>query len=212
MKRLILLRHTQTAFNRDPIRLRGGLDIPLSPEGLAQIPTVVEKIRAQFPDIKAVYTSPLERASILATTIAHEYSLRAVRVEDMKSWDYGAMNGKPVSEVLDALKALTTNAGREMHPYNGESMNGFLRRWTKALHDVITLAPEDGHVLVVTHLQNVMTGRAYLIGGMPEDVSKMDYEYKESNEIAPGEWVELRREWTIQFNAKHKTKSRKRTE
>src|SRR5258708_32977779 len=76
MKRIVLLRHTKTAFNSEPIRLRGGLDVPLSREGFAQIPDVTERFKLAYPDVKAVYSSPLERASILAIAIAHEYDLK----------------------------------------------------------------------------------------------------------------------------------------
>ena len=104
MKRIVFLRHPQTAFNVEPIRLRGGMDVPLSPAGFAQIEDIVLALKAAFPDIRQIYSSPLERASILATSVAHEYGLKVGKLSGLKSWDYGVLNGRPVTEVTDVLK------------------------------------------------------------------------------------------------------------
>jgi len=197
MKRIILLRHPETAFNQDPVKLRGGLDVPLSRNGFAQIPLICEKILAMFPGIKQIYSSPLERAAILATTIAHEYGLKVVKKDGLKSFDYGVLNGKPVSEVLDVLKTLTTGAGRTLAPKNGESFDDFLVRTVETVKETIYNAPEEGHVLVVTHLQNIMLAKAYLAAGLPEDLSDFVYEYRETNEVGVGEWIELKRDWVV---------------
>lgn len=196
MKRILFLRHTKTAFNAEPIRLRGCLDVPLSAEGFAQIPGVVERLKKEYPDVKQVYSSNLERASILATAVAHEYGLTVTKQQELRSWDYGVLNGRYVKDVLDVLRTLSTGAGRELAPRGGESMNEFLGRYTKALQDIIYKAPEDGVVLVVTHLQNVTMGAAWLKQGLP-DVSDFTYVYKESNELKPGSWLEFKREWTV---------------
>lgn len=195
MKRIIFLRHPQTAFNVDPIRLRGNLDIPLSATGFGQIPKIVKRIKKSLPNVKKIYTSPLARASILATAVAHEYNLNAEKVDALSSWNYGVLNGRQVSEVLDVLKTLSEGAGRELAPKGGESMNDFLGRLGATITRIISEAPEEGHVVIVTHLQNIMMGRAFLQQGLPEDVTKMPYEYEETNEIEPGGWIELKRQW-----------------
>lgn len=153
------------------------------------------RVKKEHPDVKAVYSSTLERASILATAIAHEYGLVVAKRPALRSWDYGLLNGREVSGVVDVLRTLSTGAGRELSPKNGESMNEFLGRYTGALKEIISEAPEEGCVLVVTHLQNVMMGSAWLKQGLP-DVHDFEYSYKETNEIEPGASVELRREWT----------------
>lgn len=206
MKRIVFLRHPQTAFNVEPIRLRGGLDVPLSPAGFAQIEDILTDLKKTHPDIKQIYSSPLERASILATSIAHEYGLKVVKLPGLKSWDYGVLNGKPVLEVTDVLKQMSTGAGRLLAPKDGESMHDFLLRLGPgneeskiegAVKHIIYNAPEEGCVLVVTHLQNIMIGTHWLASGLPEDVLNMPYEYKETNELMPGEWREIRRDWVV---------------
>ena len=194
MKRIVFLRHTQTAYNTEPIRLRGGLDIPLSPDGFAQIPRVVGSIKSKFCCIRQVYSSPLERASILATTVAHEYGLKVEKLEGLKSRDYGILNAKPVSEVRDVLGILATGAGRDLSPKGGESMNAFLERLTEGIKKVIYDAPEEGHVVVCTHLVNIMLGMRWLFAGLP-DIADFQFACGEEEEVLPGDWVEVKREW-----------------
>jgi broad specificity phosphatase PhoE len=204
MKRIIFLRHPQTAFNIEPMRLRGGLDVPLSPHGFAQIPDICTRLMQAHPDIKQIYSSPLERASILATTIAHEFNLKVTKLDGLKSWDYGVLNGKYIKDVIDVLKQMSTGAGRLLAPKDGESMIDFLTRLGPgtpekpgAIKDIIYHAPEEGCVLVVSHLQNIMIGAHWLSVGLPENIEEMPYDYKETNEIEPGDWIEIRRDWVI---------------
>ena len=202
MKRIVFLRHPQTKFNLAPIRLRGGLDIPLSPAGLAQIEDIVATLKKAFPDIRQIYSSPLERASILATSVAYEYGLKVAKLPGLKSWDYGVLNGRSVSEVVDVLNQMSTGAGRLLAPKDGISMHDFMvalgpgtPEQEGAIKHIIYNAPEEGVVLVTTHLQNIMIGTHWLAAGLPEDVLNMPYSYTEENTIEPGNWIEIRRDW-----------------
>ena len=194
MKRIIFLRHPQTAYNTNPVRLRGALDIPLSPEGFAQIPNIVNNLKNMYCCIKQVYSSPLERASILATTVAHEYELKVEKLEGLCSRDYGILNGKPVNEIRDVLGILATGAGRDLSPKGGESLNSFLERLTEAIKKIIYDAPEEGEVLVCTHLINIMLGTKWLFSGLPE-IPDFQFVYSEDDEITPGGWIEVKRDW-----------------
>jgi len=187
------------------------MDVPLSPAGFAQIEDIVNALKEAFPDIRQIYSSPLERASILATSVAHEYGLKVQKLPGLKSWDYGILNGRPVTEVVDVLKQMSTGAGRLLAPKDGESMNDFMVRLGPgtpenegAIKHIIYNAPEEGCVLAVTHLQNITVGTHWLSVGLPEDVLEMPYNYSESNEIAPGTWMEIRRDW---IKVKHDTRS-----
>jgi broad specificity phosphatase PhoE len=211
MKRVIFLRHPMTAFNADPVRLRGGLDVPLSPTGFSQIEDIVINLKKAFPDIKQIYSTELERGSILATSVAHEYGLKVVKLPGLKSWDYGVLNGRLVSDVIDVLKQMSTGAGRLLAPKGGISMHDFMvalgpgtSEQEGAIKHIIYNAPEEGCVLAVTHLQNIMIGTHWLSVGLPEDVLNMPYDYTETSEVGPGSWVEIRRDW---IKVKHDSRS-----
>ena len=70
----------------------------------------------------------------------------------------------------------------------------FLERLTEDIKKIIYDAPEEGHVLVCTHLQNVMMGTGWLFAGLP-DIPDFMFKYSEESEIQPGEWVEVKRDW-----------------
>jgi broad specificity phosphatase PhoE len=195
MKRIVFLRHSQTAFNLPPVRLRGDMDVPLSSEGFRQIPDIVEKIKVEYPNVRQVYSSPLERTAILAATVAHGYGLKVTKLDGLKSRGYGVLNGKEISEVKDVLTTLGTGAGRDLAPKDGESMNAFLERLTEAIKSIIYNAPEEGIVVVCTHLVNILLGTAWLYSGLPEPIPSFNFRYTEESEVAPGEWIEVRREW-----------------
>ena len=198
MKRLLWVRHPETAYNIPPnIKLRGCLDLPLSSRGYVQIPQIVEKIKDAYPNVDYVRSSPLERASTLATAIAHAYNLKVSRMDEFKSWDYGCYNGRLVSEVQDVLNTLSIGAGRDLAPKGGQSMNDFLEKLTGGIKTTITEASETGVTVIITHLQCIMMGVHWLVCGLPENMTSMSYEYKESNEVEPGCWVEVKRDWTV---------------
>jgi broad specificity phosphatase PhoE len=197
VKRIVFLRHPQTAYNVEPVRLRGDKDVPLSSEGFRSIPDIVTAIKTQYPDVKQMYSSPLERCTILATTIAHEYSgVEVKKLDGLKSRGYGVLNGRVVTDVMNVLTTLATGAGRDLAPKNGESMNAFLERLTDVIKTIIYDAPEEGVVVVCTHFLCITAGTTWLHAGLPEDISELEILFREDGEIPPpGGWIEVRRDW-----------------
>lgn len=108
--RLILVRHGETAPNRDGIAL-GRADVPLTETGIEQARRLGEAL-AEDP-IVAVYSSPLQRAMGTAKAIADVQGLDVVVDEGLIEMDIGEMDG------------LTYAAIREAHP-------GFLEKWAGA--------------------------------------------------------------------------------
>ena len=73
MTNVILIRHGQTAWNREE-RFRGHADIPLDEIGFAQAKAVADRIRSQWkPD--AVYAGPLSRTIQTAQPTADRFKL-----------------------------------------------------------------------------------------------------------------------------------------
>ncbi len=110
MIRLALIRHGATAWSAEH-RLQGRRDLPLSPEGEAEV-------RAwQVPPLLAGWawvTSPLARARETARLLhPGPITLEPALIE----MDFGAWEGRPTAE----LSAEETAGGRHMTPPGGES-------------------------------------------------------------------------------------------
>jgi broad specificity phosphatase PhoE len=87
---LYLVRHGQTAYNRDGLGL-GRADLPLTEEGLAQAAAIAERL-AHEP-IEHVYSSPLRRALDTARPIAEARGLAVEVREELIELDVGNTEG-----------------------------------------------------------------------------------------------------------------------
>jgi len=94
--RVILVRHGETAWNRDRI-FRGREDIPLNERGLAQAQTLAAAV-ARIP-VHAVYSSPLSRAAETARPVADRHGLAVIPEPDLVDLDYGAWQGRRAEDV-----------------------------------------------------------------------------------------------------------------
>ncbi|GIK86883.1 MAG: hypothetical protein BroJett026_23640 [Betaproteobacteria bacterium] len=139
-----LLRHGRTAWN-DAGRLQGRADVPLSPEGRAQV------ARWQLPPALAggrIVASPLARAAETARLLAG----RAPALDpDLAEMDWGAWEG----ETFERLRTLHGPAfaaeearGLDFRPPGGESLREVQRRLLRWL---AREAAAGGTVVAVTH-------------------------------------------------------------
>lgn len=88
--RLILVRHGETAFNRDR-RVQGLSDICLTEAGERQARAVAHRL--QLEPVDAFYCSPLERALATARVIAAAHNLPIIVEEGLQEMDIGEMEG-----------------------------------------------------------------------------------------------------------------------
>lgn len=106
---LYLLRHGETAWNRDGNRYAGRTDVPLSDHGREQA-RAVSTILAAAP-FKAVYCSPLQRSQETAEIIAAPHDL-PFRVDPrLTEIDFGTWEGLTRAEI-HARDASTWTAWR----------------------------------------------------------------------------------------------------
>ncbi len=87
---LYLVRHGETAYNRDGLGL-GRRDVPLTARGEAQAEAIRRRL-AGLP-VARVYTSPLERAAAVARAIAATRDVPVVPTEDLIEMDVGDAEG-----------------------------------------------------------------------------------------------------------------------
>lgn len=107
--KLFLLRHGQTAYNRDGLGL-GRADAPLTDFGLRQSEAAAARLAVE--PLTRVYTSPLGRAATLAELVAAPHGLTPVVREELIEMDVGDAEG------------LTYRAMREIQAQFMERWNG----------------------------------------------------------------------------------------
>ena len=93
---LYLVRHGETAFNRDGQGL-GRKDVPLTERGLAQ----AEAVAGRFATVKVtrVLSSPLARALTLAGLVAARHQLQPEVMESLTELDIGETDGMSFAEM-----------------------------------------------------------------------------------------------------------------
>src|SRR3989304_6542114 len=96
MAEIYLLRHGQTAWNKDRI-FRGRHDIPLDSYGLAQAQCASQAL--ERVQLAKIYSSPLSRAVQTAEPIAARQNLQIAQVPQLLDIDYGQWTGKSQNEI-----------------------------------------------------------------------------------------------------------------
>ena len=137
---IYLLRHGQTEYNAQK-RYQGQRDIPLSPEGAAQLR------RADFdPDV--VYVSTLQRTSQTARILFPEAKL--VPVDGLKEMCFGSFEGRNYIEMEHDPDYLAWVAANCESPCpDGETKAAFCERICAAFSALVDNALADGEEMLV---------------------------------------------------------------
>lgn len=103
MKKLVLLRHGQSQWNKEN-RFTGWVDVPLSEEGLREAKKAGELLRAEGFDFDVAYTSLLKRAIKTLWVVLEELDRMWIPVH--RSWRlnermYGALQGLNKAETAE---------------------------------------------------------------------------------------------------------------
>ncbi len=148
--RLILVRHGETVANRS-YRYIGISDEPLSEQGLAQAQQLTEAL--SILPIKAVYSSPLQRAYRTAMPIAQRLGLEAQRLDALSECSFGAWEGLTRAEVMasgeeHALHLQAWERDATLAPPGGESFAEMQRRVCTAVKQLGLQYPDQAIALV----------------------------------------------------------------
>ncbi|HLZ72060.1 MAG TPA: histidine phosphatase family protein [Dehalococcoidia bacterium] len=162
--RLLLLRHAQTAHNRDGL-VQGRADNPLSELGQRQAAALAERLSTA--PLEAIYSSPLVRARQTAEAIAAPHGLGVAIEPDLIEMDIGAMEGLSGAELRERfpefMKAwLSQDAGGAAMP-GGESLAQVQARAMAVVERVIARHPA-GVAAVVSHNFVLLTVLCAILG------------------------------------------------
>ena len=150
MTHIYLVRHGQTAWNREEI-FRGRSNVPLNETGLREAELAAQFFRGL--EIRAVYSSPLSRASQTAGKIADVLSLKVEPLEGIIDMSFGVWEGRPLREIKASDEDRYRQWQEEPHRLKlpgGESLDEVRKRSMAALETVIRRHPEEA-VILVTH-------------------------------------------------------------
>jgi probable phosphoglycerate mutase len=161
---LMLVRHGETPANLEGI-WHGSIDTPLTPRGVLQAERVASHVADRFPQVAAVYASPLQRARRTAEAIAEATRL-AVRVDaGLGEYHLGTWEGKTYRELFRQLRLLECmREDPDFAPHGGESPRQVAQRISGALRRIAD-AHRGERVVVVTHGGALSIGLGLILDG-----------------------------------------------
>ena len=155
---LILLRHTRVAA--PPGTCYGQWDVPLwlPPEpSFADVARRLAALCAQLGPVQRLISSPLQRATELADSLALALGCRWAPDPRWMELNFGAWEGRPWHDIPRAQSDAWAADYHHLSPPGGETHAALVARVMAAAHDAVqgdpqrALSPAPGPCVVVTH-------------------------------------------------------------
>jgi alpha-ribazole phosphatase len=148
--RLYLIRHGEVE-GAAPGKLLGHTDAPLSARGVEQSRKLAETLTTA--QLSAIYSSDLQRATLMAEIIAQRYQLQVQSYAVWREIDMGDWEGRTIATLYDEtpplIGQLFNNTESFKYP-GGESFAVFTARVQRALNHLL-ITHTHGEVALVTH-------------------------------------------------------------
>jgi probable phosphoglycerate mutase len=148
---LLLIRHGQIRANVVG-RWHGSTDSPLTALGKRQSERLARRMGQFFPDLAAIYTSPLQRCIKTALAVSRAVGEEVQIDDDLREYGIGELENthfKSLAEEHDFFKRVQTN--RDFAPRGGDSVNTVAARILSALQRIHAAHDEDEHVAIISH-------------------------------------------------------------
>lgn len=147
---LYCVRHAESVYNGDG-RIQGQADPPLSELGHRQATALAAGLK-QFPDVQAIFASPLQRAMQTATPIAKAIGLEIQNDDRLKELNAGIFQGKRWDEIVEQYPDEAV-AWKSLEPDfvipGGESRRQLMHRGRAALEAIRSSGVQ--RAIVVAH-------------------------------------------------------------
>lgn len=149
MPKLYLVRHGETAWNREKV-FRGRADIPLSERGLRQA-ELTGKAFSRVA-VEAIYTSPLQRSLLTAQAIARQTGAPLHLEPALTDIDFGLWTGVPQAQVNEKFPELYQQWKLTPHLCQFPQGETLADVWKRTNHFARTVAPRhQDAAVIVTH-------------------------------------------------------------
>lgn len=149
MKRVILVRHGETDWNREN-RIQGGLDISLNEQGKEQAKDIALKLAGTT--IHYIYSSRLSRAYETAVEIAKLHKLEVMtdsRLDELKQGKWEGMKTSEVRRLYPHLYLRWEKNPTSVTPPGGESVKEVFQRTREFCRENIFC--REGTGVIVAH-------------------------------------------------------------
>lgn len=176
MLEVLLIRPGSTTFDEEG-RIKGDMDIPLSPTGLAQATELAKSLRHLKLD--CLYVAPCENAQQSAKLISDHNFCKLKVLDALRNLDHGLWQGKRVSEV----KKLQPKVYRQFQdhpadvcPPEGETVLEAVDR-VKGCLTKVRKRHSDGRVGILVPQPMAAIVRQVLLGGSLGDLWKCELDF-----------------------------------
>lgn len=168
MTTLFLIRHAEHALLDHAIVGRAA-GVQLSPEGIRQAEALAERLEGS--SIRALYSSPLERARATAAAIAAIVGLEVQTVEELNEIDFGEWTDRTLVDLHELEEWRRFNAFRSGSRIpGGETIIEVQARMLRLIERLCTLHPIET-VALVGHGDPIKAALAYYLG-VPLDLAQ----------------------------------------
>ncbi|HWU22156.1 MAG TPA: histidine phosphatase family protein [Nocardioides sp.] len=170
MRRLVLLRHGQTAWNAEH-RIQGQVDSELDQVGLAQAAAVAPLVAALEPAL--LWTSDLARARRTAEIVGEVCGLTPVPDERLREYSLGRWQGTTHQEfaVADPAAFELFRTGRWDELADAEPPEAVAKRFAACLGDLVDALGPGELGVAVAHGASIRTGLVAWLGWEPAAAS-----------------------------------------
>lgn len=147
--KIYLIRHGKTAGNKEG-RFVGSTDVSICEEGVAELVTLTNEY--DYPNVGAVYTSPMLRAVQTAKVIYPHHE--PVAVTRLREYCFGAFEGKKLEELKNDPNFLDfVSEEKKFLPEGAEPIDEFHSRVVEGLEFVIRdmMSRKISDAAIITH-------------------------------------------------------------
>ena len=150
MVTLYIMRHGETDLNVEH-RMQGRQNLPLNANGLRQAAEHRREIEAAGLSFSRVYSSPLDRSLVTATTVA-ACPKEEIRIDErLIEIDYGPFEGLTYHELDNQMVDFFRDPVHNAPPEGVEHIRTLIDRVSAFLEEIRNDESAEGNILISTH-------------------------------------------------------------